>query len=320
MQGIVRISRMCYNGENFFKGNFFMDKHTVNKAKLQCFSSMFLFGTIGLFVRGIALPSAVIALVRGVIGTAFLAAVMAARRKAVDFSAVRRNLPLLTVSGAAIGINWILLFEAYRYTTVAAATVCYYLAPVFVILASPLLLGERITRKKGICAAVSLAGVVLVSGIFSGNTETSASNGLGILCGVAAAVFYASVVLLNKKINGLTAPERTVFQLGLAAAVLLPYVLCTGGIGDIASLSAKGLLLLLIVSVVHTGMTYVMYFGSIGHLPVQTAALLSYIDPVVAVLLSALVLHESLTLTGILGAALVLGSTMISEGAFGRQG
>ncbi|MBR5312603.1 MAG: EamA family transporter [Clostridia bacterium] len=296
-----------------------MDKRTANKAKLQCFTSMFLFGTIGLFVRGIALPSAVIALVRGIIGAAFLAAVMAVRRKAVDFSAVRRNLPLLAASGAAIGINWILLFEAYRYTTVAAATVCYYLAPVFVILASPLLLGERITRKKGICAAVSLAGVVLVSGIFSGNAEASSSHGIGILCGTAAAVFYASVILLNKKITGLTALERTVFQLGLSAAVLLPYVLRTGGIGDIAALSAKGLLLLLIVSIVHTGVTYVMYFGSIGRLPVQTAALLSYIDPVVAVLLSALVLHEPLTLTGILGAALVLGSTMISEGVFGGE-
>ncbi len=290
-----------------------MDERTVFKAKIQCFSSMFLFGTIGLFVRGIPLSSTVIALVRGVVGAAFLLIVMAARRKAVDFAAVRRNLPLLIPSGAALGINWILLFEAYRYTTVAAATICYYLAPVFVLLMSPLLLREKITRKKGICAVVSLAGMVLVSGIFGGNTGTSSSNGKGILLGLSAAVFYAAVVLLNKKIAGLAAPERTVMQLGLSSAVLLPYVLATGGLGDITSLSVTGAVLLLVVSIVHTGVTYAMYFGSIGHLSAQTAALLSYIDPVVAVLLSALVLREPLGITGILGAVLVLGSTMVSE-------
>ncbi len=290
-----------------------MDERTVFKAKIQCFASMFLFGTIGLFVRGIPLSSTVIALVRGCAGAVFLLIVMAVRRKAVDFSAVRRNLPLLIPSGAALGINWILLFEAYRYTTVAAATICYYLAPVFVILVSPFLLRERITRKKGLGAAVSLVGMVLVSGIFSGDAGTSASNGKGILLALAAAVFYAAVVLLNKKISGLAAPERTVLQLGLSAAVLLPYVLVTGGIGDIASLPVTGAILLLVVSIVHTGMTYALYFGSIGHLSAQTAALLSYIDPVVAVLLSALVLREPLGLTGIFGAALVLGSTMVSE-------
>ncbi len=291
-----------------------MDGRAHFRAKIQCFSSMFLFGTIGIFVRGIPLSSTVIALVRGVVGAAFLLIVMAARRKAVDFSAVRRNLPLLVVSGAALGINWILLFEAYRYTTVAVATICYYLAPVFVILVSPVLLRERITRKKGVCAAVSLVGMVLVSGIFGGGTAASASNGQGILLGLAAAVFYATVVLLNKKITGLASLERTVMQLGLSSAVLLPYVLVTGGIGDIASLPLTGMILLLVVSIVHTGVTYALYFGSIEHLSAQTAALLSYIDPVVAVLLSALLLREPLGLAGIAGAVLVLGSTMVSEG------
>ena len=291
-----------------------MDGRAQFRAKIQCLSSMFLFGTIGIFVRGIPLSSTVIALVRGVVGAAFLLIVMAARRKAVDFSAVRRNLPLLVVSGAALGINWILPFEAFRYTTVAVATICYYLAPVFVILVSPVLLRERITRKQGVCAAVSLVGMVLVSGILGGGTAASASNGQGILLGLAAAVFYATVVLLNKKITGLASLERTVMQLRLSSAVLLPYVLVTGGIGDIASLPLTGMILLLVVSIVHTGVTYALYFGSIEHLSAQTAALLSYIDPVVAVLLSALLLREPLGLAGIAGAVLVLGSTMVSEG------
>jgi len=298
-----------------------MNHRPVSAAKIQCFLSMFLFGTIGIFVRGIPLSSSVIALVRGIVGMTFLLAVMAVRRKKIAFSAVRQNLPVLVLSGAALGINWILLFEAYRYTTVAAATICYYLAPVFVILVSPVLLRERITVKKGICAAVSLCGMVLVSGIFGGGTASSlpASNGKGILLGLAAAVFYAAVVLLNKKLSGLSAFERTVMQLGLSSAVLFPYVLVTGGIGGIASLSVTGVILLLVVGILHTGVTYALYFGSIEHLSAQTAALLSYIDPVVAVLLSALLLREPMGVTGAVGTVLVLGATMVGEGSFGRK-
>ena len=285
----------------------------LKKSRLMLILSMVIFGTIGLFVRSIPMPSAGLALCRAVLAVVFILICMLSTGRKIQLRGLGRSLPLLLLSGAAIGVNWILLFEAYRYTTVAAATICYYLAPVFVILVSPLLLRERITRKKGICAAVSLIGMVLVSGIFSGSAGTTSSNGKGILLGLAAAVFYAAVVLLNKKITGLAAPERTVLQLGLSSAVLLPYVLVTGGLGDIASLPLTEAFLLLVVSIVHTGLTYTLYFGSIGHLSAQTAALLSYIDPVVAVLLSALVLREPLGLPGILGAVLVLGSTMVSE-------
>lgn len=279
-------------------------------ATLSVLTAMTLFGTIGVFVRNIPLPSGVIALVRAGIGTLFLLTVMAARRQRPRLAAIRKNLLWLCLSGGAIGVNWILLFEAYRYTTVATATLCYYLAPVFVILLSPLLLKEKLTGKKLLCALLALCGMVLVSGVL--HTNVSAGQQKGVLLGVGAAAMYAGVILLNKQLRDISAYERTVVQLGVATVVLLPYVLLTGW-GEPALVTPLSWGCLLVVGVVHTGWAYALYFGALGRLPAQTAALLSYVDPVVAVLLSALLLGEPMDGLSILGALLVLGATLWGE-------
>lgn len=272
---------------------------------------MLIFGTIGVFVRHIPLPSSVIALTRGVTGTVFLLILTRMRNMPPERAAIRRHLPLLCLSGAAIGFNWILLFEAYRYTTVATATLCYYLAPVFVMLVSPLVLRESLTLRKALCALAALCGMVLISGIlesgFSGSGQTP-----GILCGLGAAALYASVVLMNKKLGDVPAFDKTILQLGVAALALLPYVLVTEW-GTALTWTLPGVTLLLILGVVHTGAAYTLYFGSIRDIPAQTAALFSYIDPVAAIFLSAVFLKEQLTLPGVIGAVLVLGSTLLSE-------
>lgn len=284
---------------------------SLSLARLEILAAMTVFGTIGVFVRCIHLPSSVIALVRGLVGAAFLLLVIACKRARPDRAAIRENLPLLCLSGAAVGFNWILLFEAYRYTTVATATLCYYFAPIFVTLLSPLLLAERLTRRKVLCALVALGGMVLVSGLPQSGLPTLA-EAKGILFGFGAAVFYASVVLMNKKFTRIGAFDKTMVQLAAAAVVLLPYTLATE---DCRALSPTPLavLLLVVVGVVHTGVCYTLYFSSLTHLPAQTAALFSYIDPVVAILLSAFLLGEPLGLPGAVGAALVLGSTLVSE-------
>lgn len=267
---------------------------------------MTLFGTIGLFVRGIGLPSSAIAMIRGLLGAAFLLIYTRLRGEKLSREAMRRNALLLAASGAAIGVNWILLFEAYRYTTVATATVCYYLAPVFLILTSPLTLGEKLTRKKTLCVLLALVGTVFISGGAEG------ASLLGVVCGAGAAAFYATVMTLNKKFRDISAYERTVVQLAVAGIVVAPYVFLTE---DPArwSVGAWQLVLLLIVGFMHTGYTYALFFGAVSRLETQTVAIYSYLDPLVAVLLSALVLREPMGLGGIVGAVLVLGSTLWSE-------
>lgn len=272
--------------------------------------SMVIFGTIGVFRRYIPLPSSLVAMTRGLTGMLFLLLVMVLRKRGMNRAAVRKRLGMLCLSGAAIGVNWILLFEAYNYTSVATATLCYYLAPMFVILASPLVVGERLTAKKLICVLAALLGMVFVSGVLEAGGGSSDLK--GVLLGLGAAVLYASVVLMNKQLGDVPAYDRTIVQLGSSAAVLLPYVLLTEDMGAL-TFTPGTIGLLLVVGIVHTGIAYALYFGSLMQLKAQTAAILSYIDPVVAVLLSALVLREHMSLLSGLGAVLVLGAAVVSE-------
>jgi len=285
----------------------------ANKAKLELIASMFIFGTIGIFVRYIPLPSSMIALVRGFVGAFFVLLFVYLRKSKVDKGAIRKNFVMFALSGAFIGINWILLFESYNYTTVATATLCYYMQPIFVILASPFLLKEKLTVKKVVCVAVALLGMVFVSGVLQTGIP-ALSEAKGILYGLGAACFYATVVLMNKKITDINAYDKTIMQLGMGAIVLTPYVMLTQNFSAATiSMTPKLWLLLLFVGLVHTGVAYVLYFDALKDLKAQTVAIFSYIDPIVAILLSALLLKENMGLYGVIGAVLVLGSTFISE-------
>ena len=284
-------------------------------AKIKIITAMVTFGTIGVFVRYIPLPSSIIALVRGVLATIFLLAVMAAGKRRPDGTAIRRNLALLVISGGLIGFNWILLFEAYNYTSVAVATLCYYLAPVFVIIASPFVLGEKLTLRKTLCVAAALAGMVLVSGVIQnyvsvGNIEDLSLT--GVILGIGAGALYATIILMNKKLKDISSYDTTVVQLAAASIILVPYCLLTVDVGLLA-VTPVSVVLLCIVGIVHTGIAYVLYFGSIKELPAQTVAIFSYIDPILAILLSALLLKENIDMLSILGALLILGSTFVSE-------
>lgn len=282
-----------------------------NAARLKVLGSMAIYGTVGVFVRYIPLPSAVTAMSRGLIGAPFLLLVLLLKRSRPDMNGIRRNLPLLLVLGTMLGVNWLLLFESYRYTTVAAATLCYYIAPILLVAASPFLFRERLTARKLLCILGALLGMVLVSGVLQ-NGVRGAGAVKGVALAVGAAALYASIVVLNKKLRDISAYDRTITQLAVSSVVLLAYNLLSGSMIGL-ELNGFGWLMLLVVGIVHTGIAYYLYFGSMDALPAQTLAILSYIDPVVAVLLSALFLKEPLGITGAIGAVLILGSAVISE-------
>ena len=285
--------------------------NAVIRAKRDLIFSVSVFGTIGIFVRWIGLPSSVIALVRGAVGAAFLLLLARFRHAPIDRAALRSRWQLLLLSAAMMSFNWITLFEAYRYTTVATATLCYYMAPIFVTLISPVLLKERLTARKLLCVFLALAGMVFVSGVPQSGLP-GPSEAKGILLALCSAALYAGVILINKYLAGVPAYDRTLLQLACAAAVMIPYILLTEDLSAM-SVTPLGAVLLLIGAVFHTGWCYALYFGSMTVLSAQTVALFSYIDPIVAILLSALLLREPLGWSGILGAALVLGSTLVSE-------
>lgn len=282
-----------------------------HNAYLQFIASMLIFGTIGIFRKYIPLSSGMLAFTRGLLGCVFLLVFLRIKNSRKIELPDRRNLILLAITGALIGLNWIFLFESYRYTSVTIATMCYYMQPTIVILLSPLVFKEKLTIKRLCCATVAIIGMFFVSGMMDGD-GIGATDTMGILCGLAAAALYASVIILNKKIHVDDAYQKTMVQLGAAALVLVPYLLAAEDFGAI-SLHLQSVIMVLIVGIVHTGIAYVLYFGSMRDLKAQSIAVLSYIDPVFALFLSALVLQEKLSIFGIIGAVLVIGSALVSE-------
>lgn len=280
------------------------------RKKLTAFPAyliaMAVFGTVGVFRRFIALPSAVVACARGVIGVLFLIFFFLFTRRRPDRRAIRADLLPLLLGGACLAADWTLLFEAFRYTSVATATVCYYSAPVLVMLLAPFLLHERLSWRRALCVAAAFGGVALVS------WSAGEAGWRGVVLALAAALFDVVIVYANKFSPRVASADRALVQLATASALLLPFALVTGH-GALFAADTVSVFLLLTVGVVHTGAAYVLFLGAIPALSAQSAALCSYLDPVVAILLSALVLHEPMTPRTVLGAVLVLGAAFAGE-------
>ena len=299
-------------------------KSNTNKARLQLIISMSIFGTLAVFVRNISVSSGELALYRAVLAAILIGGYLLVSQKRKNGSddknpkntdllfgiCTKKELLLLLFSGMAMGFNWILLFEAYKYTSVSAATLSYYFAPIIVTVVCPFLFHEKLTKKQILCFVMSTFGVFLITGI--PDFQNMGRDTIGILFGLSAAVFYATVILLNKFIKNVAGIHRTFLQFLAAIVTLLPYVACTGGF-HLDTLDSKGWINLLIVGLIHTGITYCLYFSSLKELPGQEAAILSYVDPLMAVVISVAVLGESISLPQIIGGILILGFAIWNE-------
>ena len=287
------------------------EKESSAGGRLAVAGSLAVFGTIGILRRYISLPSDALALTRGVIGGVTLLLLLKVTRRRFQWGSFDGSRIRLLLSGLFMGIIWILLFQAYSLTSVAVTTLCFYMQPTIIVLLSPVFFRERITLNKGICVLVAVFGLVLVSGILTGGAVTG-NDLAGILCGLGAAVFFALNVIFNKKMPEVPAFEKTIFQLFTASAIVLVYMLLTGSARQYP-LTWVEIVLILIMGAVHTGLAYALYLSGLKRIPMQTAAVLGYIEPVTAILLSALILRERLTVWGILGTVLILGSAFVSE-------
>ncbi len=279
-------------------------------ARLHMIVSMMLFGTIGIFTRNTTgITSGELALYRSALALLLLSGLYKMANHKIPYKKYKGEIRILVVSGILMAINWIFLFQAYRYTSIPVATLSYYFAPVIVTIASPILFDEKLTKSQMICFGLAAIGLILLINLKeSGGT----SNLIGILYGLGAAVFYAGVILLNKCTRNLLGIDKTFIQFLAGMVILIPYVMFFTGT-HLSQLSLSGWLSLLIIGFVLTGIPYIFYFGSIRHLRGNEIALLSYIDPLVACILSLLLLHESLTPLQLFGGGLILGSTLYNE-------
>lgn len=284
-----------------------MEKQT--KSKIIFIISMVIFGTIALFVKKINVSSGELALYRAILATIIIGLYLIITKQKICLKEAKKDLILIIISGMVMGFNWIFLFEAYKYTTVSISTLAYYFAPIIVMIVCPILLKEKLTKKQIICFIISTVGLVLIIGV--GDLSVSNSHTIGVLFGLSAAVFYSIVIIINKYIKSISGIHRTFIQFIAAILVLIPYVLFTSGI-TLKALNMNGWICLLIVGIIHTGITYCAYFSSLKNLKGQTVALLSYIDPFVAVLIS-FMMNEIMTIYQIIGGVLIIFGTILNE-------
>lgn len=277
-------------------------------AKTRYVLSVVLFGTIGFCLRFVKLPSEIVVMCRGLIGSAFILLFRLFTGAKPDLKAIRKNLRWLLLSGACLGFNWIFLFAAYLTTTVAAASLVNYTAPIMLVAAAPILYKERLSGRKLLCIFAALVGVVLISGLIGGESVRLD----GIFYAFLAALGFAALVVFNKKLDGITPYDRAVTQLFVSALVVLPYVLWRN-LGTALTLDPLSVGITIMLGVLQTGVAYILYFGSITEIPVTTFAVLGYLEPAINVLSSALVLNEPMGLSGWLGAALIIGAAVVSE-------
>ena len=282
----------------------------INRSRMQLIFSMLLFGTIGTLARFINMPSSIICLGRAFFGVITILILLSARREKPDSEAIRRNFWWLLLSSTLMCCNWICQFEAYKYTTIAAATLCYYMQPVFYILAGTIVLREKLTAKKAACVAVAFCGMILVSGVLQIGFHISELK--GAVFGVTGGFFYAMVVLINKYMKDISPVNTTIMQLALVSVIMLPYSAATGAFSEV-NVTLIGVICLLILGVLHTGIGYIIYFDAVNKLPAQTVGILSYIDPVEAVMLSAFLLKEPVNIYTVIGAVMILGAAAVSE-------
>ncbi|MDY6050057.1 MAG: DMT family transporter [Corynebacterium sp.] len=303
-----------------------MASHTPFAPTAVFATSLIIFGTIGVVRRMIDLPSAFIAASRGVFGAVTIALIVVALRRSVrrgfDWQFVRANWKLLAFSGIMLGLNWAWLFEAYQFTTIATAQLMLYMGPIFVIVLSPLLLHERLRGFKVICVGVAFVGLLLVS-VF--NTAVPATENpdhvVGVAYGLLAACGYTSVVIATKKLSPTSSDgsidpyTNTVAQLVFCSIVLIPYSLLVDDwfAPGVLTFTPQTVVFLALICVVFTGINYILFFGPVPHMSAQSIAVLSYLDPAVALTVSAVLLHEPLGGAGIIGAVLIIGAAIVSE-------
>ncbi len=279
-------------------------------AKLEYIISVLLYGTIGLLLQYVNATSELIVLCRSSIGTIVVLLFMLCRRQKVDFAGIRSNFLIITLSGIFLGLNWVTLFTAYQVTSIATASLLNYMAPMIVIAVSPFVLKEKMTVTKAICVIAAFIGVALVSGFLDGGDQNF--NFLGVIMGLAAALCFVGVVLCNRKMKPMHALTRCAYQLLVAALVVLPYNLIKNG-GLPFPTDLTSILLLIVLGVLQTGFAYIFYFNGLASLPVQSVAILGYLEPLVTVITGVLILGQYISVWGIIGAVLILGAAVFSE-------
>ena len=281
------------------------------KHKLILIVVMALWGSLGIFVRSIPISSLLLAFSRAVIALPILMLGVKMSGLSLRDCFRKENTPLM-ISGILIGLAWVLFFAGFRLTSIANVTFIYNMCPIYVLILSPILLKEKITKFQLITIFVAFLGFVLIIGQ---SIDFSDAAFLGILAATFSGILYALIVIINRKYATHLRGEDVAFiQLLFAMIVLFPFVLGTNAFVQFSEMTSLAWILLLILGIFHTGLAYIGYFQSYKTCSASTVAQFTYLDPAFALIFGYFLASESLTLIQGLGGLLILGSTFITLG------
>jgi drug/metabolite transporter (DMT)-like permease len=279
----------------------------MKNAYFKYVIALLLFGSNGIVASYIKLNSNEIVYLRTLIGSIFLIFVLAMSKKKIQFWKNKLHFLYLVISGIAMGASWIFLFEAYKQIGVSIATLCYYCAPVIVMILSPLIFKENISSAKLLGFLAVIIGMVCVNG----QAFVQGRFSLGLIFGILSAIMYAIMVVFNKKAVSITGLGNATCQLVISFITVA--ILMSLKHGLLVNIMVGNLIPILILGIVNTGIGCYFYFSSIGRLPVQTVSILGYLDPFSALIFSAAFLGEKLSIVQIAGAVLILGGAAFGE-------
>ena len=278
-----------------------------NSATLRYLFALFLYGTIGFFLHFVKYSSEFVVLGRGVLGSLFIFLVLSLRKEKIDIDAIKKNLKTLLISGFALGFNWVFLFAGYRYG-IAISSLCNYMAPIIVVVISILVYKQKISKPQILFIIMAFVGMLLLIGVIGGDLKGDIRC---VIYGLLAALGFVILVLCNKRLSDIKPLEKTLVQLLASAVIVLPYVILNDGFPKEFDLTST--LIVLVLGILHTGVAYICYFSSIDVLPAQSIAILGYLEPVLNFVIGALVFHEELGVSSIIGAVLILIASIGNE-------
>ena len=278
----------------------------MKKSYFKYIASLLLFGSNGIVASYILLSSVEIVFTRTLIGSLFLILVFAlSKRKSQICKKI--HLFYLIVSGVAMGASWMFLYEAYARIGVSIATLAYYCGPVIVMILSPILFREKMTWAK------LVGSLAVLTGMFCVNNHALSQGGSawGLICGIMSAIMYAFMVIFNKKAVSITGLKNSMCQLVTSFITVAIFLGLYHGFS--ICIEPENLLPILLLGIINTGIGCYFYFSSIGNLPIQTVAICGYLEPLSALVFSAVFLEETLSFVQIVGVMLILGGAAFGE-------
>lgn len=279
----------------------------MKRAYFKYFLALLLFGFNGIVASYILLNSYEIVFLRTLIGSLFLILVFTLSNQKIQFWKNKSHFLCLVISGMAMGASWMFLYEAYGQIGVSIATLAYYCGPMIVMIFSPIIFKEKMTKYK------LLGFIAVIIGMLCVNWQalSQGRNSWGLICGVLSAIMYAIMVIFNKKAVSITGLENSMCQLIMSFITVAIFIGLKKGFS--INIMQANLIPILILGVVNTGIGCYFYFSSIGYLPVQTVSICGYLEPLSALIFSAAILGEKLSFVQIAGSVLILGGAAFGE-------